>query len=476
MTLRRILSVWFPRLPTDLSIRMMPCDSPMAMVLRAGNTDRLHCVTPAAEQRGLRRGMGLADARAICPDLVTRPADPVREAALLMALVRWTGRYAPWVGPEGADGLVADISGVPHLFGGEEALRDDLLVRLARAGFTARAAIADTRGAAYAMVRHDGTDLRTAPIALLRVGTDLVDGLRRLGLHRIGDLADVPRGPLARRFGAGLLLRLDQATGAQPEPVSPSTPPVHYGVRLTLPDPIGLSADVMAGLERLLERLCATLATHAAGARGMRLELRRVDNRTEVVEIGFARPMRDPHRIVPLFRSGVEAADAGFGIDALRLVAIMVEPLAPVQITGSGHSHEDAHTDLITRLGNRMGFEAVQTFIMSNSLIPERSYRMRPASNAAPKGRRMNPKRPPLIFPPEAIAGTPPLQFLWRDLRYTALQATGPERIAPDWWQDDPDWISGMRDYWRVQTQQGRRLWLFHTPQDPAWFVQGEFS
>ena len=70
--------------------------------------------------------MALADARAICPDLATRPADLSHEAAALVSLRRWTSRYAPMVASDGTDGLMADISGVPHLFGGEEYLREDL--------------------------------------------------------------------------------------------------------------------------------------------------------------------------------------------------------------------------------------------------------------------------------------------------------------------------------------------------------------
>lgn len=57
----------------------------------------------------------------------------------------------------------------------------------------------------------------------------------------------------------------------------------------------------------------------------------------------------------------------------------------------------------------------------------------------------------------------------------TTGRVTGPERIAPEWWLEDENWRSGVRDYWRVETRQGRRLWLFHTPQQPGWFVQGEF-
>ena len=80
---RRLLSIWFPRLASDISLRTRPLEGPFALTLRSGNADHLHCLNLAASAQGLSRGMALADARAICPDLATRPADLAREAAAL---------------------------------------------------------------------------------------------------------------------------------------------------------------------------------------------------------------------------------------------------------------------------------------------------------------------------------------------------------------------------------------------------------
>ena len=323
------------------------------------------------------------------------------------------------------------------------------------------------------------------PITALRVDPDTAAGLARLGLTRIRDLLPLPRAPLAKRFGPGLILRLDQALGVQPEPVAAAPDPPHFGVRMTLPEPIGLQSDVMEGLARLLDRLCTTLALHHMGARRVRLELRRVDRGSAQVEIGLARPMRDPARIAALFRKGVEEIDAGFGIDALRLSAPITEPLAPEQI-GGGTSvrQEDALADLISRLGNRIGFDRVLRMLPAESKIPERSFLLAPAAYSAaektfPQG---GPPRPILLFLPEPVTttegrpGRPPVQFFWRRMRLSTLRATGPERIAPEWWFDDPAWRTGLRDYWRIETREGPRLWLFHTPQDTNWFAQGEFA
>ncbi len=434
--------------------------------------------------------MGLTDARAIYPDLSTRPANLAREAASLVGLRRWVGRYAPMVASDGTDGLIADITGVAHLFGGETELRDDLHARLERAGLTAVSAIAGTRGAAYALARHGGgiiadgalaEGVARLPVSALRIDHATVEGLDRVGLSRMGDLIAQPRAPLARRFGASLLLRLDQLLGYQSEPVSAGAEPPHFGVRMTLPEPIGLQSDVMAGLTRLLDRLCATLALHHQGARRLRLELRRVDHGTAQVEIGLARPMRDPARIAALFAKGVDEVDAGFGIDAMRLSAPVTEPMPPEQ-TGSGPvvRHQDALADMVSRLGNRIGFDRVLRLAPTDSKIPERSFHLTAAAWSEPVAAlpRRGPARPVTLFLPEPIShasGHPPARFRWRRMQFSTLRAHGPERITPEWWFDDPAWRSGLRDYWRVETREGPRLWLFHTPQAPDWRVQGEF-
>ncbi|NEY89471.1 Y-family DNA polymerase [Tabrizicola oligotrophica] len=494
---RRLLSIWFLRLASDTSLRRRPVEGAFALTLRSGNSDHLHCVNTGALARGLHRGMSLADARAICPDIATRPADLAGEAAALSALRRWALRYAPIVACDGSDGLIADISGVAHLFGGEAEMRADLHARLERAGLAATSAIAGTRGAAHALARHGGgivadgaltQGIGQLPVASLRIDHETAEGLARVGLNRIADLLPLPRAPLARRFGQGLILRLDQALGVQPEPVSPEAEAPHFGVRITLPEPIGLQSDVMAGLGRLLDRLCAHLALHHQGARRVRLELCRVDRGTAQVEIGLARPMRDAARIAALFARGVEEIDAGFGIDALRLTAPVTEPLAPEQMgAGPVQRGEDAMADLVSRLGNRIGFDRVLRLHPAESCIPERSSLMVPVAYTAPMPSppRGGPMRPAILFPPEPVqvgAGNPPALFRWRRMTLTSLRATGPERITPEWWFDDPAWRTGLRDYWRIETREGPRLWLFHTPQAGGltmigdWFAQGEFA
>ncbi len=433
--------------------------------------------------------MGYSDARAFCPDLQSHPANLQEDARFQRVLARWAKRYCPWVGLEGEDGLVLNITGSAHLFGGEEAMLHDMRARLSRAGFLSRIGLADTRGAAWALAHHapgiapPGQSLQAIaalPVMALRLKETVSTSLQRVGIRTIADLVAVPRATVTRRFGREVLLRLDQALGGQGEDISPVPDPPSYQMRISLPEPIGLAADVQAGVERLLDPLCARLKANDMGARKLELILRRVDQNAQSVELRLARPMRDPHRILPLFERGIREVDAGYGIDQMRLVATQVEPQPARQITHVQGAPTDKLDDLVTRIGNRIGLENVQRFLPADSHIPERSHIIAPAAWSEPAGGwAVVRDRPIRLFAPEPVAATgriPPRHLRWRRMALAVERVTGPERIAPEWWLPDDNWRSGVRDYWKVETRQGRRLWMFYTPQNPGWFVQGEFA
>ncbi|HET9069420.1 MAG TPA: DNA polymerase Y family protein, partial [Amaricoccus sp.] len=382
MPSRRILSLWFPRLAAERVLRLEPGlglglgGRPLAVVREARGALVLASLSAAAEAAGLRRGMALGDARAICPALLTRPEDPGAETTFLLALRRWAERFSPLVATEGREGLVLDVTGCAHLFGGEAGMVARIEAEAGDLGLSLGAGLADTLGAAWAVARYAGvgsgpvhagdaidqearaTRSRAArrsrggqapepaggpgrvappggalarigplPVAALRLEPEEVEALQALGLRRIVDLVRVPRAAIARRAGPGVLRRLDQALGTLAEPVAALRPPPVFAVRLTLPEPIGLEADVLAGIDRLLPPLCARLAGAGRAARRVRLTLVRTDGRAERREVGLARPATRPEAIRRLLALGLGEIDAGFGIERLRLEAVEVEPV-----------------------------------------------------------------------------------------------------------------------------------------------------
>ena len=548
---RRILSLWFPRLGAErvLRFRQSALVTPFAIVAEQSNTQTLASLSREAEAAGLFPGQPLRDAQAMCPDLLTQSADPVAEAAFLAVLCRWAGKFSPWVASEPPASLVIDLTGCSHLFGGEEEIVKTVREDCTQLGLSVRTGIADTLGAAWGLARFAGepvgalrsgdaidqearaTRSRAAkrrhwerggaapkqgvpggvvqriappgqtrptiaplPLAALRLKSETVTALARVGLYRISDLAALPRAAIARRYGQDVVRRLDQASGAEPEPIAPAKPEEHFATRLSLPDPIGLEEDIMAGVDRLLPPLCAKLEKYGMGARVIQLQLFRVDQAAQKIEIGLARATTNPARIRPLLQLKMSEVDAGFGIDILRLEASACLPVSPKtrpgevlngpDPTANPKSDEELH-DLIGKIGARIGLDRITLGHPASSHIPEKTVTRHAAAWADwvfdwPSG---GPPRPLLLWPPEPVMADddprPPLQFRWRRRTMELQSARGPERIAPEWWFDDPAWRTGLRDYWEVTTACGARLWLFYAQGgslSSGWFCHGSFA
>jgi protein ImuB len=326
--------------------------APFATVLDAAGRRLLAAVNPAAAAAGLAPGMPLADALSFVPGLATAVAEPAKDAAGLRRLAEWCGRYSPWTAPDGADGIKIEITGCAHLWGGEGALAADLIARLARQDITGRLAVADTLGAAWACARfaetgrdavilapsETGAALAPLPVEALRLDPATGQGLRRVGLKRIGDLYAMPRAALARRFGETVARRLDQALANLPEPLSPLGETPARRVRLSFAEPIADPADLALAAERLTLDLVTRLAREGTGARRLMLAFHRVDGRVERIALGTARPSRDPHHLAALFKERLDTIDPGLGVEDMILAAFAVDRLAPEQIDLPNHN------------------------------------------------------------------------------------------------------------------------------------------
>ena len=175
MAQRRILSLWFPRLAAERHLRRLggALPQPFAVTADRNGAQVIVSLNPEAEAAGLRLDQPLRDATAMCPDLLTRPANPLAETAFLTVLRRWAGKFSPWVAEEPPHSLVIDLTGCTHLFGGEAALMAQVELDCADLGLTMRAGIADTPGAAWALARFAGQGVSPS-----RSGDDIMQEAR----------------------------------------------------------------------------------------------------------------------------------------------------------------------------------------------------------------------------------------------------------------------------------------------------------
>jgi protein ImuB len=541
-----MLAVWLPHLATDRvwreAARHAPTDAartlspPLVLFAEARGGLRLVAVDRPAAALGLAPGLPLADARARVPELTALAADRAADRNLLVRLARWATRYTPHAALDGEDGLMLDIAGAAHLFGGEAALRRDLLARLARIGFTARAAIAETPGAAWALARFAPREAARAiaqsgraatqealadlPVAALRLSPATLDTLARLGVRRIADVARLPRNGLAARFADEVGRRLDQALGMRPDPISPLLPAQAWVATLAFAEPIATAEAIAQALERLLAQLCTRLALAQRGARRLDFDCRRVDGTATGCAIATSAPTRDPQRLVRLFAEKLGTIAPGFGIESATLRARVVEAQAPAQIAfATGATHDAAGmadavdlAPLVDRLANRLGPDAVTRLELTARHAPEAAQRASrdiaaPSPPEPPRAWRnpwtQAPTRPLRLLPkPEPIEVTaaipdgPPLVFRWRRALHRVRRAEGPERLGAEWWlvyehrrtaaADDAGGVTqpvaDTRDYYRVESEDGRRFWLFRHglwsagDATPRWFLHGVFA
>ncbi len=465
----------------------------------------------SAATLGLKTFMPLADARAMYPAILVDHADDTADLRLLEAISDWLARYTPLVGLNAPDGVMLDISGCAHLFGGEEAMRKDIVRRLHAQGFSARTAIAGTPGATWGLARYGDkriiadSELRETlsalPLAALRLDPDKVDALARVGLKKIADITDRPRAPLAARFGAILLRRLDQALGLIDEPITPRLPVPPYIAERNFAEPVTHEDFILQTIEHLAAELAKTMEQRGDGARALQVTLFRVDGAVRRLSVATSKPLRDPRALCRLFKerfaSLTDELDPGFGFDVIRLSVTTAEKTQAAQtdIVSSANGN-DSIDHLIDRLGVRFGIRRVQRLGFAESHIPEYAVTVTPAHNKQPQTIQtlplqqdtQSPARPLRLFErPEEIDAIaevpdgPPARFRWRRVAHEIAHAEGPERIAMEWWRDDKG-RSLTRDYFRVEDREGRRYWLFreglfsHETSAPKWYVHGLFA
>ncbi len=482
-------------------------DDPRVLIADTAHGPRVEAVSPAGAAVGARTGMMLADVRTLCPAIATAPADPGGDLAYLEKLAVWALRWGPWSALDPPDGLLVDVTAVPHLFGGEEKLLADVHEMFARRELAIRAAIAPTAGAAWALA-HFGPEQAIAgaeedlaarlsglPAAALRLDDDVLTVLRRLGLKRLGELGTIGRDAIQRRFrnrkspAANPLIRMDQLLGRVPEPLLPVVPQQVPLVQRRLMEPIRHRDLLDRVLTDLAENLARELEGRAQGARRIELGLWRVDGEVVVRRLEMAAATRDPAHICRLFASRLEDVDAGFGIEMLRLRASWAEPVALEQgdFEAAADRHGTSLAACIDRLTVRLGEAAVQRPVPFASHIPERAQRWHPplAPESASQGEFAFHARPlKLLDRAEKIAvlyATPdgyPRSFRWRGHIHEVERVEGPERIAPEWWRERGS--TRLRDYYRIEDSRGRRYWIYRQGLVgdgrgglPDWYLQG---
>lgn len=499
--MKRYVTIWFRHLVTDWKIRRQPelQDIPFVFATTMHGRIVITAANKAAEAQGITADMRVADAKAILPSLKVMDNRPGLEPKLLKALGEWCIRYTPIVAVDLPDGLVLDVSGCAHLWGGEHNYLKEILTKLRISGYDVRAAMADSIGAAWAITHYGNeypiiasgeqiTALLPLHPAALRLNPAILLRLKKLGFHRISGFANMPRSVLRRRFGDELLTRLSQALGQEEEFIQPIYIHPPYQERLNCLEPIRTATGIEVAIQRLLQMLCKRLETEGKGLRTAILRCYRVDGKTVQAEIGTNRASHNTAHLYKLFELKIATIEPALGIELFVLDAVKVEDVAQQQeklwATNPG-LEETGIAELLDRIACKVGADVIRRFLPDEHYWPERSIRRAVSmQDKADTGWRLDRPRPVMLLPsPEAIEVTapipdyPPMLFRYRGKLHQVKKADGPERIEREWWLDGGE----HRDYYMVEDEIGQRYWLFRSGHYTAdhrhqWFIHGFFA
>jgi protein ImuB len=498
---KRYMCIWFRHLLTDWLILRQPelADIPFGFTAKDHGRLLITATNSCAEQQGIFPGMVAADAKALVPSLKLIDEIPGKKSRLLRRLGEWCIRYSPYIALDEPEGLILDVSGCAHLWGGERKYLKEIVSRLRSKGYDVRAAMADTIGAAWGIARlgkvspiieahAQAQALLALPPEALRLEVPVLERLRKLGFRTLDSFITMPKSVLRRRFGPDLIKRLDQALGNEEEAIQPIHIPDPYHERLPCLEPIRTAVGIEIAIRKLLDMLCQRLQKEGKGVRTAVFKGYRIDGKIVQMEIGTNVASHHAHHLFKLFALKIDTLEPALGIELFTLDAPQVEDILPGQevLWNEDTGLEDeAIAELLDRLAGKVGAAAIRRYLPVEHYWPERSIRASSSIRERPsiKWRTDRPRPVQLLAKPELIEVTapipdyPPMVFRYKGETHQVKKADGPERIEREWWLE-----SGQhRDYYQVEDEKGRRYWLFRAGHydeggSSEWFIHGFFA
>ena len=438
---------------------------------------------------------------------------PVGKAATgltapLLALGWWSLQFTPWVALI-EDALVLEISASERLFGGRQALLQ-VLLDPAHAPLAAHYALGDS--ALLALARLRTAPLRTPealaapvlapddlPVHTLAAAQAHLPTLERLGCRTWGQLRALPRGGVARRFGAGVLSALDQAYGSAPETYAWLRLPEVFEASLELAAQVEAAPALLFGARRLLAQLQVWLRTRQHGVQALELRWQLDARRANAqhydahhsgagygrLEIRTAQATPDPRHLERLLAERL----AHVKLPAPVLV-LALRSLQTCALPGQSHSllpdtlHVgDSLQQLLERVVARLGPASVllaqiqpdhRPECMQRWHSPASVQRQPPASEALAAAAALYPNW--LLAAPQGLGLSPDGAPLWHGP--LALLA-GPQRLEQQAWDAGPD---VQRDYYIARSKAHGLLWVYRErlagalATQPQWYLHGVFG
>jgi protein ImuB len=555
--------IFVPVFPVAAVFRAEPELRALAVAIFEGKPplEKVFAVNESAGRIGITPGMTKAQAE-LCSELTLRPRSPLQESVAHAALLDCAQSYSPCVEDAAADTAILDLAGMESLFGSLPEIARNLFRRAAELGIDGNVAVASNPDAAVLAARgfsgvtiispgREGETLGSLPIEVLfaqgcerkkkddnqqeeagLLGT-LLGTLDRWGVRDLRALAALPAIALSERLGQEGLRLQQLARGATSRTLVPVEALPVFEEAIELEHPIVLLEPLAFLLNRLLEQICARLASRALNTQELRLTLElqnltggnpRLDisetsSKSDASPIAsqttaqhfvsgrqtkFCRtlslplPLLDPKLFLKLLQLDLNAHPPGAPIIKIRLAA---EPARPRSAQGGlflPPTPEPEKLELtLARIAALVGESHVGSLELLDTHRAE-GFRLRRFMPGATQERApAQENRPGRTEPTKDKSAVAALRMFRPPLRATVtlengqlvrvvcskkkeaqgnvLWKAGPWRSSGDWWERE----AWSRDEWDIalQTAEGIALYrLVHDLLGGGWFVEGTYD
>ncbi len=468
------MSLYFPDFPLNIIGRGGAATEALAVLEGEGNKHRVLCCSPTATIQGVHPGMSLQASLVLVPTLICRNRDPQAETDALSRLAGWAGRYSPQVTLNPPWEILLEVQGSLHLFGGLRGLVQRLRPELEELGYRAKMAAAPFPAAASLLARGREPSwirepaelmprLAALPLEVLPIAPRTLAMLRELGLNSVGELLNLPRSGLRKRFGETLPELLERALGNIPDPREPFIPASRFEARLELPSPVHGSEPLLFAARRLLQEFAGTLAARGEAVSSLQFQLRPCKGRATRLNLSLTRPSRDFRHWLLLLKERLERTALDHEVEVIVLRGGRQVALNGVSgdLFEGAERTEEARSTLLDRLQARLGKETVFGLSLVDDHRPERAWRL---TQPGKRGRNGFSGRRPLWLLQEPLGLNRETSASW--------QLHGPERIEAGWW----DGQDTARDYFLAETERGEKLWVYRDRRNRDWFLHGVFA
>jgi protein ImuB len=412
------------------------------------------------------------------------------------------------------EALLLEVEASERLWGGRQSLMRLMAAwnpapgtRIFKAqGATGFVALARLR--LYALGRKPPADVPSAlPLHTLTAAREHLDVLARMGCRTWGDVARLPRGGLARRFGTPLREALDMAWGERPEKHTWLTLPDVFEQKLELPALAEGANELMWSANRLLAALQVWLRARQRGALAIELQwtldLKRYNGVDlpphQHITVRTAEPTQDMAHLRRLMGERLALTKLAAPANWLQLRTLETSPWAGASTSFLPEDNRkgDKLHELIERLSARLGAQQVQVPVSLADHRPEGMQGWQPAlrgvarkspqARTPAKEKQARPKQGNDILPPWLLREPVRLEMReghpWYQGKLRRL--VGPQRLEAGWWADDNSegGHPAMRDYYVAESPEAGLVWVFRErssalfgADEARWFLQGIYA